>query len=70
MQMITKLNNMLYGFILCALLASISANIAMYQGYLIDKTKLQVTVCTAVQEAVSNYSDDMALPNAIDKKVK
>ncbi len=52
------------------LYVSLALNAAMYQGYLINKAKLQVTVCTAIEDAVATYQEDMALPNAIDKKDK
>lgn len=55
------------GFGLCLLLVSMAGNVAMYNGYLIDKTKLQITVCTAVAEAVKQAEEDAELPNAIEE---
>jgi hypothetical protein len=65
-SIITKINIFVQGFIICALLASATANIAMYNGYLINKSKLSVTVCTAIADAVSN-SQPTPEEHAIDR---
>jgi hypothetical protein len=64
------MKNTLIGFGLCLLVVSVAANVAMYKGYLIDKTKLQITICTAVSEAVARAEDDSALVDAISKRTK
>lgn len=52
------------------LYVSMIGNFALYNGYLIDKTKLQVTVCTAISQAVIDSQEDAALTNAIVEKAK
>jgi hypothetical protein len=52
------------------LYVSLVGNFSLYNGYLIDKSKLHITVCTAISQAVVESQEDYALTNAIEERAK
>jgi hypothetical protein len=66
--MITKLNNMLYGFILCALLASLTINGLQYKGLFLSSEVVQLTLEKTAKDVMQKYMDENALANKVMKE--